>query len=122
MSKGIITSKSNRSQSFFSKNIKILRLRTGLSQDEIASKIGVSGATWSDYERGKTEPKFSTLVSISHYFIISIDTLIKDKISDANLIHQDSSDVEFHVSGQKKIDKSGTELDKNTSLQPVKVE
>lgn len=63
--------------------LKTLRESKGLNQGDLAEKIGVSRATLSDYERGKTEPNFSTLMAIAKFFGISIDKML------GNLIYED---------------------------------
>lgn len=55
-------------------------------------KTGVSGATWSDYERGKTEPKIETLISISELFRVGISDLLKVDLSEnVHLIKKEGS-------------------------------
>lgn len=57
---------------------------------------GVSRATWSDYERGKTEPDFKALIRISEYFRISTDALLKEDISIvSNNVHLKESQQGF---------------------------
>jgi len=57
-----------------------LRKEKGLNQDDLASFLNISRATLSDYERGKTEPNFSTLMAIAKYFGISIDKMLGNLI------------------------------------------
>lgn len=82
--------------STFNEAISYLRRRRGLKQAEIAEKIGVSSATWSDYERGKTQPNFDVLRRISEFFKVKADDLISEKPIDAHLI-QIYSDNESQV-------------------------
>lgn len=60
----------------FGKTLLEQRKIKGLNQDELAGFIGISRATLSDYERGKTEPDFSTLVQIAKFFGISVDEML----------------------------------------------
>lgn len=58
-----------------------LRRRSGMSQKEIAAKIGVSQAAYSAYERGRNEPPAEMLVRLSYVFGCSIDVLVqKDRV------------------------------------------
>jgi transcriptional regulator with XRE-family HTH domain len=62
----------------FNEAIGQLRKKKGLKQAEIAELVGISPATWSDYERGKTEPNFEVLRRISEFFGVSVDLLLSD--------------------------------------------
>lgn len=61
----------------FGKNLTYLRDLKSLKQSEMPELTGVSRATWSDYERGKTEPDFKTLLIISEFFGVDTDSLLK---------------------------------------------
>jgi len=60
-----------------SKNLKYLRRKNRLSQQNLAVQIGVGRTSLGDYERARTEPDIGTLVRLSDYFSISIDDLIR---------------------------------------------
>lgn len=60
----------------FGKNLAYLRERKGLNQSQVTDFIDVSRATWSDYERGRSEPNMKTLFDIARFFSIPIDWLI----------------------------------------------
>lgn len=55
---------------------KRLRLASGLTQTEIAEKLGVSKSTISMYENGNREPDFDTLEKIADFFNVDIDYLL----------------------------------------------
>ncbi|HRQ29119.1 MAG TPA: helix-turn-helix domain-containing protein [Saprospiraceae bacterium] len=65
-------------------NIRYLRKKFHVSQQELADAVSVARNTIGDYERGKTEPTIQGLIRIADYFKISVDELLKVKIS-----HQD---------------------------------
>ena len=65
-------------------NLKYLRKKKHISQQELADAIGIPRTTLGDYERGKTEPNLEMLVKLSEYFDVKIDELIRK-----NLSHQD---------------------------------
>lgn len=65
----------------FGKNIKYLRTERKLNQSEMLDFTGISGSTWSDYERGKTEPDFDGLRKISEFFGIPADALISQDVA-----------------------------------------
>lgn len=62
----------------FGEKIGYLRRKRGLKQAEIAEKLNISAATWSDYERGKTEPNFSVLIEIAEFFQLPIGVLFEE--------------------------------------------
>jgi transcriptional regulator with XRE-family HTH domain len=59
------------------KNIKYLRKKNSRSQQELANALKIGRTSLGDYERGRTEPDISILISLSDYFSISIDDLIR---------------------------------------------
>lgn len=60
----------------FSNNLKSLRVRFGLTQQDLANKLGVSKSTVSMYETGNRAPDFETLEAIADLFNVSLDSLI----------------------------------------------
>ena len=62
--------------STFSNMISYLRKREGLSQAELADKLGVAKSTISMYERDERKPSFEMLEIIADYFNINMDTLV----------------------------------------------
>lgn len=53
-----------------------LRLSSGLTQVEIAEKLGISRSTIGMYETGAREPDFDTLEKIADFFNVDIDYLL----------------------------------------------
>ena len=65
----------------FSDMLSFLRRREGLSQQELAEKLGLAKSTISMYESGSRKPSFEILEAIADYFNISMDTLMgSDKL------------------------------------------
>ena len=62
-------------QVFATKLRKIMQ-ETGVSQAQIAEKIGKSRQVISQYMHGESEPTFDTLCKIAQYFDVSIDWLL----------------------------------------------
>jgi transcriptional regulator with XRE-family HTH domain len=60
----------------FNDNLKTARERKGLSQNEVAEKIGVAKSTYSLYESGNREPNVQTIKKISDVLSVSADTLL----------------------------------------------
>lgn len=58
------------------KTLRALRLERGLSQAELAKKLGTSNKTVSHWETDFTEPKNSQLKQIALFFRVSADVLL----------------------------------------------
>ena len=58
--------------------LKELRLNKGVSRAQVASAIGYSVKAYIHYENGTREPSFSTLRSLSKYFDVSIDHIVRN--------------------------------------------
>lgn len=62
--------------SIFSDNIRFLRNKINLSQQNFAESLGMSRVRYSKYEDGRSEPPYEILINISKFFNISIDLLL----------------------------------------------
>jgi len=60
----------------FGTKIRELRKEQGLSQSELAQRLGTSQKVISDYERERTSPPKDRLPDIAKFFGLSIDTLL----------------------------------------------
>ena len=56
--------------------LKQLRLRRGVSQEELAFAVDMTQASISNYENGRCEIPLSTLVSISEFLEAPLDELL----------------------------------------------
>lgn len=56
----------------------------GLKQVEVADAVGVSTATYSQYESGKREPNIDKLIKIARFLSVSTDELIGNGELDKN--------------------------------------
>lgn len=61
-----------------------LRKKDGLSQEQLAERLGVSRQAVSKWESGKAVPESDTLISISEYFNVTLDYLMKEDNSAAS--------------------------------------
>ena len=57
------------------------RHEVGLTQKELAEKIGVSDRTISKWENGEGYPEVETLIEIARNLHLSIDTLMHEELS-----------------------------------------
>ena len=60
----------------FAKVFKSLRTQHKLTQQELATKLGVSRSAIGMYENGEREPDFETLEAIADFFNVDMDYLI----------------------------------------------
>jgi phage repressor protein C with HTH and peptisase S24 domain len=81
LAKSIILAKIFFMDELFAQNIKYLRKSKGLTQDQLADKIGVNRAMIGSYEEGRAIPKLSAMRMLAHYFGVSIDGLLNTDIS-----------------------------------------
>lgn len=96
----------------FGKNIQFLRKRKKRSQEEVAVALEMKRSTWSGYESGVARPTYERLISISSYFGISIDHLLKEDLE--KLGEQRLRDLELAVDLEgKRIRILTTSVDSN---------
>lgn len=62
---------------YVAQNIKLLRKKLKLTQEELANKIGKTSVSISDYEKGRSTPPYDTAVQLCEIFGVSLDQLIK---------------------------------------------
>ena len=66
----------------FGDKLILLRKKKGLSQEELAEKLGVSRQSVSKWESNNTYPETDKIVQICNIFECSMDDLINDKVTD----------------------------------------
>jgi len=64
---------------YLSKNLKHLRSLHGISQRELADRIGVSHPRISEIESAHANPTLATLQAIADAFGITVSTLLRDQ-------------------------------------------
>ena len=62
--------------------IKTLRKREGLSQEELASRLGLTRQAVSRWETGDATPDTAVVVALSEMFGVSTDYLLKDSVEE----------------------------------------
>jgi transcriptional regulator with XRE-family HTH domain len=65
------------------RHIREARERCGMTQNELGQRIGAREAQISDWERGKNEPRVSTLVDMAREFGCTVDELVSDDEAEA---------------------------------------
>jgi len=62
------------------KNLKALRKRKKLSQEEVAQALGMNRSTYSGYENDVALPNIENLIAFSAFHEISVDDLVKENL------------------------------------------
>ena len=63
----------------FAREIKRLRLESGISQTSLARSLGVRQSTVAMWESGKNNPGYETLIRIADFFGVGVDVLCGEK-------------------------------------------
>ena len=87
--------------------LRELRKKCGLTMKELGEEIGVAESTISQYETGKRQPDFETLLKLGEFFGVSVDYILtgednkkapaltdKDRRDVAKLVENIMSDME----------------------------
>ena len=71
-------------------NLKYLRKKHQISQQQLADTLQIPRTTLGDYERGHTEPNVHTIIAISEYFQVDLDGLLTQKLwhEDLEIVRQ----------------------------------
>lgn len=56
--------------------LRELRKKCGITMKELGAEIGVAESTISQYETGKRQPDYETLLRLGEYFGVSVDYLL----------------------------------------------
>lgn len=66
----------------FSEKLLELRRREGLSQEQLADRLGVTRQSVSKWESGAAVPELNKLIALSDLFSVSVDYLVKDRLEE----------------------------------------
>ena len=66
---------------FINKNLKFLRGSTGMTQKQLAEKLGLKQAAIGAYEEERSTPPLSSLLDITKIFNVNLDDLVKHDLS-----------------------------------------
>ncbi len=85
------------------KNIRYLRKGLGMSQEELASKIGLNRGNIASYENGTAEPKICNLLKFSHLFQVSIVDLTQKNLGDQKVLNDANANFQQFSKGEKEL-------------------
>ena len=67
-------------------NLKEIRVKRNLTQQQVADQIGCSSVVYSRYENGARQPSIETLLLLADLFDVTVDFLLgRQKILDSSL-------------------------------------
>lgn len=90
----------------FNEKLKLLRETKGISQEKLAEEIGVQVQLIKKWESGDEVPDMHNLMALSDWFNVSIDELLRDRISLMTLNHLGFFEQEEDVIGHDLLENS----------------
>ncbi len=91
----------------FSEKLTSLRRKQGLSQEQLAVRLGVTRQSVSKWESGQVQPEIPKLVALSELFEVSVDYLVKDCLEEPEPTPREISRLEEKVDAiNRQIDTS----------------
>ena len=91
----------------FAENLKMLRKQAGMSQEQLAEKIGVSRQAVTKWETGAGIPDIENIMAISALFDISIDDLLSNERGSKKVVETEylyESVTEYDIDESKRYD------------------
>ena len=78
----------------FSEKLQLLRKNKGLTQEELAERLGVSRQAVAKWESGQVYPDIFNLIQISDLMNVSVDYLVKDQDCAVRVVSDQGTDME----------------------------
>ena len=86
--------KNNTLETILSQNIRFLRRKSGLSQEELANILGVKRSSIAAYERKNVEPRLRVVLEVARYFDVNVQDLLQIRLDDSTSYRNfDTTDV-----------------------------
>lgn len=80
-------------------NLQKARKAMHKTQQDVSDYLGISRQAYSNYESGKREPDFETLLKLGEYFDCSVDYLLGNKNDPAQRGEVSDDDIKFALFG-----------------------
>ncbi|MGN0289010.1 MAG: XRE family transcriptional regulator [Lachnospiraceae bacterium] len=93
----------------FKDRLKEARLTKGLTQEQIAEKIGVAKSTFTGYEKGNSEPNMLTVSKIMKELQVDANYLYQDEMG-SNYPMKVSYDEYQHIEKYRNLDSHGRKM------------
>lgn len=82
-------------------HLKVFRSKIGMTQEEVAEKVGVSRQAVAKWEKGETQPDINSCVKLTDLFGMSLDMLVRGLEEDTRVDgHRLMSCVKMNDKGQ----------------------
>lgn len=105
---------------YLQQNIRFLRKNMALSQEELASKVGLNRGNIASYEKGTAEPKICNLVKFARVFGVNLlDLTGRDLRQNGSLTDIQSPDTKAISISDEEQNVIETQLQKAEELQAV---
>lgn len=91
----------------FTDRLKAARLERGLTQEQLAHKIGVAKSTYTGYEKGNSEPNMLTLSRIMESLNVDANYLFQDETSVMHSVRATRDEMERLVQKYRDLDAYG---------------
>lgn len=90
----------------FSEKLTGLRRKSGISQEQLADRLGVTRQSVSKWEGGTAMPELVKLISLSELFDVSVDYLVKDRLDSPEEAERGGDDLSARQADrlEKKVD------------------
>lgn len=88
---------------FLHQNLRAMRKKLQLSQEELAMKIGLNRGNIASYEKGTAEPKICNLLRISKFFRVSVLDLTQKDLSDETSYLTASNNYQKISTGEREL-------------------
>lgn len=105
----------------FADNLKILRFKKGVSQNQLAQICGVSQNLVWQWENNKTEPMLETLKKLASYFEVTLDELVGYEIVFTHSVAREGSN-QTGYGDKKAIEEALAELERNKASNDAAIE
>ena len=87
----------------FAERLKELRMRKGYSQQDLASKIGLSKSSISMYEVGAREPSLEVLELVGDFFNVTTDYLLGKEDGSVYYLDPEAAEIANEIYNSKDL-------------------
>jgi len=102
---------------YFSKNLKYLREKKGIEQQELADELNVPRSTLSCWENDLRTPKIEQIQEIANYFNVNMDIISKDYSNN----HYKDDDIKMLLDAYQGLSDTDKEFMRNMIIERRKL-